>query len=445
MRFRHDLGLPFSAAQELTPSWEVGVLDPARWARGQANLGIALLLLGRGEKVWPLLKDRTDPTLRSFLIEGLGPGGVEERQLTDQFEQLAISIRRAILLSLGQFATDRLPQTRRGYLLLEILKLYRDDPDSGIHGAAEWLLRKWGAEDKVRQIDTELAAGKAEGQRQWYVNQHGQTFNIISGAVEFSMGSPSTEIGRNPNENLHRRRIGRTVALASKEVTLQQYRRFHPEHRSDPNRIPEADCPVNVSWYQAAEYCNWLSKQEGVPDDQLCYVPNPAGKYAEGMKPAPNYLERTGYRLPTEAEWEYACRAGSETPWFFGNARELTGKYSWLFLNDGRPTTSHPVGRLKPNGLGFFDILGNAWEWCHDSFQQYAERGDKVAEDQGDPRVVTNALRRVLRGGSYATAPDIARSAVRFPNQPLAGDPNFLNRDSNVYFDLTVRPARTIH
>ena len=112
----------------------------------------------------------------------------------------------------------------------------------------------------------------------------------------------------------HRQADRSSFAIASKEVTVEQ---FLPIPQGP--RIPEAVCShkrlsdEHVSWYDAAAYCNWLSEQEGIPKEEWCYLPNKEGKYADGMKMAPNYLQRTGYRLPTEAEWEYACRAGADT------------------------------------------------------------------------------------------------------------------------------------
>ena len=98
--------------------------------------------MGKGEKVWPLLKHSPDPTLRSYLIERLGPGGVDPKVLTARLdEEQDVSVRRAILLSLGEFGLDRLSQDRAMNLLPRLRRLYRDDPDPGIHGAAEWLLR----------------------------------------------------------------------------------------------------------------------------------------------------------------------------------------------------------------------------------------------------------------------------------------------------------------
>src|SRR5215813_8055687 len=110
-----------------------------------------------------------------------------------------------------------------------------------------------------------------------------------------------------------------------------------------------------VSWYTAAQYCNWLSEREGIPPGQWCY---PAHKdIREGMRLFPDALERTGYRLATEAEWEYACRAGTTTPYYFGAAEELLGRYAW-YLYSSRDR-SWPVGQKRPNDLGLFDMHGN--------------------------------------------------------------------------------------
>src|SRR5262249_14413538 len=132
-------------------------------AKRQASLGVALLSMGRAEKVWPLFEHRPDPTVRSYLIDRVGPGGVEAKVLLARLaEEKAVSIRRALLLSLGDFGLDRLGLVERQNLVPRLLRLYREDPDPGIHGALAWLLRQWQAADQVKQIDKGLATGKPE-------------------------------------------------------------------------------------------------------------------------------------------------------------------------------------------------------------------------------------------------------------------------------------------
>jgi formylglycine-generating enzyme required for sulfatase activity len=301
------------------------------------------------------------------------------------------------------------------------LELYRDDPDPGIHGAAEWLLRQWEMAGPIKDIDKALATGKVEGKRQWYINRQKQTMIAITNAGEFWMGE---------GKRRHRQGIGWSFALASKEVTLEQFLTFRKEHQYGKDYSPTSDCPANyVTWYEAAAYCNWLSEQEGIPKDQWCYEANQEGKYAAGMRMAAHYLQRTGYRLPTEAEWEYACRADAETDFSFGQAVELVGKYAWY--NGNSPGKSQPVGTLRPNDLGLFDMHGNFWEWCQDIAKGDAA-GRKAKEDIEGSVLVNDKDDLVMRGGSVAAQVSYMRSAYLNGHVP-----------SFIPYDGGFRPART--
>jgi len=376
-------------------------------AKKQASIGVALLVMGRTEKVWPLFEHRVDPTLRSYLIDRAGPGGVDAKVLTAWLvEKKEVSVRRAILLSLGEYGLDRLSQAERLNLLPRLLQLYQDDPDPGIHGAAQWLLRQWQMEEELKKIDKELATGKVEGQRQWYVNRQGQTMMVVPKPGEFWMGE---------GQEKHRQRVGRGFALGSKDVTVEQFLRFRKEHQYVKQYAPASDCPVNeVSWYDAAAYCNWLSEQEEIPKERWCYEPNQDGKYAARMKMASDFLQRTGYRLPTEAEWEYACHAGAETGYSFGEPEDLLGKYAWYFGNSaGR---NQPVGKLRPNEHGLFDMHGNVWNWTQSVYKAVAA-GEKALDD-GEDKLVVEKGSRVLRGGSFLNEPWSLRSAYRIHYAP---------------------------
>src|SRR5262249_55054134 len=161
------------------------------------------------------------------------------------------------------------------------LHWYEHDPDPGIHGAAAWALRQWGQQDALAQIDRRLAAAWSAGERGprrrgWFVNSQGQTLAVVPGPLEFAMGSPPEEYHRNRDELWHRRRIGWTFAVGTTEVTLAQFHRFKSSfgNRLNLERLPPDTAAFTVDWYEAAAYCNWLSKQDGLADDQLCYLPN---------------------------------------------------------------------------------------------------------------------------------------------------------------------------
>jgi formylglycine-generating enzyme required for sulfatase activity len=417
---------------EKQPSADARGDDRERLAKRQANAAATLLKLERGAKVWPLLAHRPDPRVRSYLIHRLGPLGVDARVLLGRLDQEPdVAVRRALVLSLGEFTPDKLPLAERQAMLPKLLQLYRD-PDPGLRGAAEWLLRHWKHDEPLKEIDRQgvkqkqqrlqkiraaLRKDKDRAKPQWYLNGEGQTMVVLPEPVPFRMGSPPSEAGHQPKEQLHRRRIGRTFALAAKPVTLEQFKRCHKNYRKGteyyPQYAPTEDCPVHgTDWYSAAGYCNWLSEQEGIPPEQWCYQPNSEGKYAEGMSIAPNYLQRTGYRLPTEAEWEYACRAGAVTSRHYGETEELLAKYGWYLQNASE--RSWPVGLLKPNDFGLFDMHAHLWVWCQEVYRDYPKgKEGQAIDDNEDLLIVKSTDGRPVRGGSFSTIAAVVRCALR--------------------------------
>jgi formylglycine-generating enzyme required for sulfatase activity len=255
---------------------------------------------------------------------------------------------------------------------------------------------------------------------------------VIPGPVEFVMGSPPTEADRRFDEVQHKRRISRTFAIAAKPVTKGQFLRFLPKFphaETEKRRYPDPTCPMGgVVWYEAAAYCNWLSKEEGITEDQWCYETNPQGQVTKLKE---NYLRLTGYRLPTEAEVEYATRAGAVTSRYYGETEELLPRYAWYFKNSGEVTW--PVGSKKPNDLGLFDLHGNVWNWCQESYKSYPTPKDgEGIEDNEDDLVIVSTAGRLLRGGSISNRAPITRSARRGWIVPS-------DRTSDVGF----RPVRT--
>jgi len=387
-------------------------------ARRQANVAVALVRLRSSDKAWALLKHSPDPSVRSYMVHRLSPCGTDPKAIIERLDiEQDVSIRRALILSLGQFDQDRLSLAESETLMPRLVEMYRDDEDPGIHGAAEWPLRMWGQQESLDEIDQQLATGKPEGNRRWFVNGQGQTMVVIPGPVEFMMIVPE-----NYHETEQTRRISDTFAIASKEVTREEFQRFSRENRNLKYLVPEELSPeattphITRRWWEAAAYCRWLSEQEGIADEQMCYPP--IEEIDEGMQLPDDYLSRSGYRLPTEAEWQYACRAGaahSMNLWFFGSDAALLGEYAWY--RDTAKKRSWPVGSLKPNDFGLFDMLGNVSEWSQEiQLSHPTGTRDEPNEDVEDAAPVTNDKGWFRHGGNFYTRG--ASSWLRNPSLP---------------------------
>ena len=351
------------------------------------------------------------------------------------------SVRRAVIQALGTYPNDRLSAGERDQLAAKLLALYRDDPDAGVHGAAAWTLRQWGQQEKLKAADAELSGLKDKGHRRWFVNRQGQTFAVIDGPVEFRFGSPPAEPNRNAAMETPRRLvIPRRFAIATREVTVEQWQRFVRTNSqlgmppSFVNQFSSApDCPmIGFTWYIAANYCNWLSEQEGLPRDQWCYLPNQRGDYDAGMMIPADVLKCSGYRLPTEAEWEFACRSGTTTSRYFGLSLELLGNYAWYQANSREH--AWPCGSLLPNDLGLFDMLGNEFEWAQDGTGRLMpETRGRFSDIIVRSELINETVPRLLRGGSFYYLQTGIRSAVRSAFAPSVRISNFGCRLARTY------------
>jgi serine/threonine protein kinase/formylglycine-generating enzyme required for sulfatase activity len=335
-----------------------------------ARLAISLFILGKADSLLEAIQHRADPTLQSLVIHGLAQQKISPEvvlELLREYRNAADSRSIAIRFGLLQILALLDLKTANGHNVdwSIVRELWLGDADCGVHSAARLAAIRIGIE-----LET-LSLGEHGNWRVDAIGSGTQDFVIIEPGV-FQMGilDPSNaKLGVSPWP-WHLRLIPRQFGIATTEVTIRQFRDLLPDFPIKDYMLAgssQDSAMVVKSLDSAYQYCNRVSEEAGY---ESCYELVQHGS-EKRWEPKNNHLELSGYRLPTDGEWELACRAGTSTSRYFGNADHLMASYGWLKENlnqaDRRQSNAvftQRVARFLPNRLGIFDLYGNAKELC---------------------------------------------------------------------------------
>lgn len=392
------------------------------WAT-KSRLAILAVYLGEDRLLEEVCQQRNDLTQRTQLIQELsswhGPlSAFHDLALASEDDETVM----AVLCGVGGIKISEVSKESQQTWSELFGKLYAEHLAAGVHSVSGWALDHWGNNDRLALVEA------APEHANWSINnqvgitllriepgsfqresrQAVDTSNMKSVAAQLVIDGQGPGIEQTVN-------ISKAFWLADREVSRRQFNQFindqgYPASEkpldwlgSDP-RSPTMDHPVQrVNWFDAILFCNWLSRLEGL---EPCY--KSTGDNLRGEK---NWRlwdfvpSASGYRLPTEAEWEFACRAGTTTAYSHGEDFDLLSSYAAIRLS----SFQIPASKL-PNSWGFFDMNGNVWEWCMDRHGMYGQQ-----QSVTDPLGATDGKMRILRGGDCLTLDeDALQSNFRF-------------------------------
>lgn len=289
------------------------------------NAVVTLAQMDRLDVLWSLLEADIPPDVRVLLIHRLAPSGVTPEILAQKLtQQTSPAVRRSVLLALGEYEPFQTTSRFRESVAEHVTKIHADDPDSGVHSAADWLLREWRIVRDIHKQPREIEDGK-----NWFVDRFGQTMLVVRGPVTFNLGFSQGDPAYVKVEPQQEIQIPYSFAVATTEITRQQFERFS-ESNHDVTAGPESDCPMNsLTFNELVAYCRWLSLKDGLTENDMCFPPVNVNAKEKAI-PYEDFLSRSGYRPPTDAEWLYTCRAESPTAMFMGNSASMLKKYAWF-------------------------------------------------------------------------------------------------------------------
>lgn len=347
---------------------------------------IVAMFLGNSEPARDLVEPAPDPEPRTRFVHGFANWMADEASFPGILETADPHLAAVLCLSMGN--VDRLtvrPEVRQ-QIANSMLALYQHSPHGAVHSSAGWALAKWS--QSLPQLN-----GSHTG---WEMNGMGMTMILVNPGT-FTMGE------RDISETVSRVTLTRPFWISDREVSRRMFQRFaqtiagedKSEFEANTFFSPTLDHPVqSIPWHNIVRFCNWLSLEDG---RERCYTRTESTGNDGTLKVVWKCdFSASGYRLPTEAEWEYACRGRANTRYSFGNDPLLEPQYARS--SNSRDIETLPCGSLIPNAYGLFDMQGNVWEFCWDEFSQQ----NSVAKT--DPLGVSGNTAvegsyRIIRGG----------------------------------------------
>jgi len=412
----------------------------SRRAASQASLAVCIALLGQWDLVEAILSETMGVPVAEETLLALTSTTADPQRLVELLRQsLSRQLRRNVLCCLSGFALNQLKSTDQEYMKTKLAD-WALDPDNAVAAAAMHLAKRWFPEQRVLSVPSDgspIAAAAGQVRTRTIAPDNTPMIEIRAperiwiGSYNFEPDRTSTEKGAYMT-GLKRFAIGQT------ETTVEQFdeflrdekvKAFYANKPFDASRrfADRDDCPrTAIELYDAIAYCQWLSEREGLPESEWCFPAIWDIQDATTYLLPSNVLSRTGYRLPTEVEWELAAAAGSETTWPTGWTASANERYAWTSGNSGGK--SQPVASKLPNRFGLFDMLGNVSEWCLEPFLDYRLphdstdlRWDSRFQRSAVPVKLADAKRSLhfnLRGGSYAQSDTGARPSMRVFSKP---------------------------
>lgn len=368
--------------------------------------------------------ERPDPVQRTMFVELFPTWHGNVASLTRNGRNLKDSaLTSGLCLGIGGISPERITGDERTDTAQILKELYESAPQGVTHSSAGWALVQW----RIELPALAPTSLPVEG-RDWFINSLEMTMLQIQPG---SFVRKDPEVEKSVNQKVT---LTRPFFLSDREVTVGQFQQFVDDPKYPSEEKPEKweganrkisrtlEHPVQqVNWNDAVLFCNWLSKKER-PARKPCYERVAGAANEWRLLPG-----GTGYRLPTEAEWEYACRAGTSTDYSFGNDPEFLRKYATLY--SGTTHVAAPCGGKLPNGWGLFEIHGNVWEWCHDWFDAY---GDSELRNPLGP--AGDHSYRVIRGGNWTFDASACWSGFRGTSYPD-------HRDYVIGFRVALSPS----